>query len=86
MQGCFRITHPFHPRRGEELERIGYRRSFGGEVVDGRDATGALVTLPLAFTDAAGEAEPFLAISAGRAFFRADDLLRLAEIMAEMGP
>jgi hypothetical protein len=25
----FRITHPFHPRRGEEFELIRYHRSWG---------------------------------------------------------
>ena len=85
LKGVFRITHPFHPRRGEELELLAYRRGFGYEMVEGRDASGALVSVPLSFTDAAFEEDPFLAISAGRAFFRASDLLRLAELISELG-
>ena len=63
------------------IERTGYRRSFGHERVEGRDTSGALVTVPLSFTDAAPEQDPFLAISAGRALFRGGDLLRLAELL-----
>ena len=40
---------------------------------------------PVSFTDAAFEEDPFLAISAGRAFFRAADLLRLAELISGLG-
>jgi len=85
LKGSFRITHPFHPRRGEVIDLLAYRRGFGIEIVEGRDASGALVTIPLAFTDAAFEEDPFLAISAGRAHFRGEDLLRLAELLSESG-
>ena len=82
LRGSFRITHPFHPRRGEEVELLTYRRGFNYEKVEGRDAAGVLISVPLAFTDAAVEEDPFLAVSAGRALFRAEDLLRLAEVLA----
>ena len=85
LRGSFHITHPFHPRRGEELELLAYRRGFGYEVVDGRDATGAVVTVPLGFTNAAFEEDPFLLVSAGRALFRAEDLVRLAELLSSLG-
>lgn len=85
LRGSFRITHPFHPRRGEEIELLAYRRGFGYEVAEGRDASGALISVPLAFTDAALEEDPFLAVSAGRAFFRGEDLLRLAELLSGLG-
>ena len=84
MKGTFRITHPFHPRCGESFERIGYRRSFGGEMLDGRDACGNAVVVPLSFTDAAFEEDPFLAISDGRALFRVEDLLELADLVEEL--
>ena len=84
MKGQFRITHPFHPRCDETFERIDYRRSFGGEMLDARDASGKPIAVPLAYTDAAYEEDPFLAISAGRAYFRIEDLLELAEVLVEL--
>jgi hypothetical protein len=85
LRSSFRITHPFHPRRGEEIELLAYRRGFRYEMVEGRDASGALISVPLAFTDAAFEEDPFLAVSAGRALFRAEDLLRLADLLSGLG-
>jgi hypothetical protein len=85
LPGSFRITHPFHPRRGEEIELLAYRRGFNYERVEGRDAGGALVSVPLGFTNAGLEEDPFLALSGGRALFRAGDLLRLAELLSELG-
>jgi len=54
-------------------------------MVEGRDALGTLISVTLSFTDAAFEEDPFLAVSAGRAFLRASDLLRLAELISELG-
>ena len=85
LKSSFRIIHPFHPRRGEELELLTYRRGFGYEVVECRDSSGALISVPLTFTDAVLEEDPFLSVSAGRALFRAEDLLRLAELLAGLG-
>ena len=85
LKGSFRITHPFHPRRGEGFVLLAYRRGFGYEFVDGRDAAGALVSVPLSFTDVAFEEDPFLLVSAGRALFRGEDLVRLAELLSGLG-
>jgi len=43
----FRITHPFHPRFGEELELLRYLRSWGYESIDGQRPDGELVTVPV---------------------------------------
>lgn len=80
----FRLTHPFHPRSGESFDLVGYRRSWGHESVDGLDAAGKLFTAPLAWTDA-GEEDPFLVLSSGRAYGRVEDLLRLARLLEELG-
>jgi hypothetical protein len=84
LQQRYRITHPFHPRQGEELDLVRYRGSYGGEFVDGLDAAGELVTVPLGYTDALGAQDPYLAIAAGRAALRPDDLLRLGKLVAEL--
>jgi hypothetical protein len=39
--------------------------------------------LPAAWTSL-GDVEPFVELSAGRALFRVDDLVRLAELVAEI--
>lgn len=75
-----RITHPFHPLFGEEFELLDYRGSFGQERVECMDARDRLITVPLVWTDACG-VDPFVAISAGRSFLRAEDLLRLADML-----
>jgi hypothetical protein len=80
------VTHPFHPRLGEELELLGYRRSFGNECLDCQDKEGRLTTVPLAWTDAAVVHDPFLVVSAGRSYFRAEDLLQLAELIRRWIP
>ena len=79
------MTHPFHPRTGETFSLIGYRRSWGQESVDGLDAQGKPFSAPLSWTDA-GEEDPFLAASKGRASGHVTQLLRLAELLAEVGP
>jgi hypothetical protein len=40
-----------------------------------------VITIPLAWTDAAGQADPFVALAAGRSLFRVEDLVRLAEMI-----
>jgi hypothetical protein len=85
LQRCFRITHPFHPRRGESFDLIRYRRSWGHESVDGKGRGGVLVTAPLAWTDVAPE-DPFVAMAKGRSWFRVEDLLRLVALLEGVEP
>jgi hypothetical protein len=80
LKRCVRVTHPFHPRFGEELELLDYRGSFGHERVDCTDAQGRLVSVPLGWTDACG-VDPFVSVSAGRAFLRTEDLLGLVDLL-----
>jgi len=63
---------------------FGYRRSWGYESVDGLDAEGKPFTAALSWTDAADE-DPFLTVSKGRAMGRVVELLRLAELLKEVG-
>jgi hypothetical protein len=75
------VTHPFHPLRGQEFELLEYRRSWGRECIECRDGEGRFLRLQISWTDAAGEIDPFVAISAGRSYFRVEDLLRLAALI-----
>lgn len=86
LQRRFRVTHPFHPLHGRQYELIEYRRSWGRECLDYVDEKGQLKRIPLKWTDAVLEEDPFLAVSAGRCICRFDDLVRLAELMAAIDP
>jgi len=63
---------------------IGYRRSWGRESVDGLDTEAKPLSVPLSWTDA-GDEDPYVTVSRGRAMGRASDLLRLAELLGEVG-
>lgn len=78
------VTHPFHPKYGQEFELVDYHRSWGKECVKCYDHEGRLVTIPLQFTDAKGVKDPFLEASAGRSYFRVEDLLQLAELIKRL--
>ena len=86
----FRVTHPFHPLFGQEFELVDSRRTWGEDRVYFLDTQGELKRLPASWTSAAAF-DPFLAVSAGRAAFRVDDLVELAIMIerheqAEPGP
>jgi len=80
-----RVTHPFHPLSGQELELVDYRHSWDLDRVFFRDPSqpGRVRTLAAAWTDLVVP-DPFLVVAAGRCFCRADDLLQLAELVAAL--
>ena len=75
-----RITHPFHPKTGQEFDLVSYRRSWGKECVDCQDEKGRQLSFPIAWTDLA-EPDPFVVIGRGRPYFRVEDLIRLADLI-----
>ena len=60
---------------------MSYRRSWGRECVDCHDSEGEVVTIPLQWTDATGEIDPFVEASRGRALFRVAELVELVELI-----
>jgi hypothetical protein len=76
----FTVTHTFHPLRGETFEAITVRNNWGGDRVSYLDAKGRLRTLPVEWTDIQGP-DPVIAVGAGRAFFRADLLRQLRNLI-----
>jgi hypothetical protein len=78
-----RVTHPFHPWFGREFEFAKRRKNWRDDRVYFFDDTGQLVNLPAAWTDAVAE-DPFVTVAAGRSPFRATDLLKLAELVAQL--
>ena len=59
-----------------------YRHNWGEDRVYFHDRQGTLCSLPASWTNAIPP-DPFVAIAAGRCHFRYEDLLRLAEMIAE---
>ena len=51
------------------------------------DEEGRVRTIPVKWTDLAGEEDPFVVVSDGRSWFRVEDLLALSEIIEDVrGP
>lgn len=80
LTGPVRITHPFHPRFGQELDFVVRRHNWGEDRVFYRDRDGHMSSLPAQWTSAVPD-DPFVVVAAGRAAFRVDDLLELAALL-----
>lgn len=76
-----RITHPFHPLSGQEFVLVAERSSRHGDRIWYEQPDGSVGSVPLGWTDR-GEGDPFVALAAGRAHFRAEELVELVEVMA----
>ncbi|MFC1816880.1 DUF5372 family protein [Thermodesulfobacteriota bacterium] len=79
----FRIIHPFHPYKNIEFEIDYIRASPGGRRVLFYNQKGRRSSVPLDWTDIEPK-EPFVAVSAGRALFRVEDLLGLVRLIDEI--
>jgi hypothetical protein len=77
------VTHPFHPLFGQEFELIESRLNWGEERVYFYDSQGQLQSILANCTDAGG-VDPFVELARGRAFFRYEDLFRLADLLEEL--
>jgi Family of unknown function (DUF5372) len=65
---------------GREFELLEYRNNWGENRVYFHDADGQLQSILASCTDAGG-VDPFVAIAAGRSFFRYEDLIQLADLV-----
>ena len=63
-----RVTYPFHPLAGRELEFVKRRHNWRADRVYVRDDAGGLLSLPAEWTDAVPE-DPFVVVAGGRAPF-----------------
>ena len=79
----FRIIHPFHPNRNIEFEIDSVRRLASECRVFFFNTKGRKSSVPLDWTDI-GAVDPFVAVSAGRALFRVEDLLGLVHLIKEI--
>jgi hypothetical protein len=77
------VTHRFHPLFGRRLEFVKRRKNWDRDRVYVCDEGGALVSLPVEWTDMAAE-DPFAVVAAGRAPFHVARLLELADLIARL--
>jgi len=73
-----RVTHPFHPLFGRDLEFVKRRRNWRLDRVYFFDDQGRLGCVPTEWTDLAA-VDVFVAAAAGRSAFRISDLLELVD-------
>jgi len=80
VRTVFRITHPFHPLREQEFERLSEYVRWGRIYFHYRDAEGQERTIEAAWTSLFAP-DPFFVMSKGEALFRPDDLFDLARLL-----
>lgn len=75
-----RVTHPFHPLFGRELEFVERRQCWRGDRVYYFDEDGRRCRIPTEWTDEA-PVDPFVVAAQGRCPFRTEDLVELAGLV-----
>jgi hypothetical protein len=75
----FRITHPFHPLFGRELELFAFKDHITERRACFLDEERRSHEIPLSWTDMALQEPP--AFAAGKSWFRVMDLLELARLI-----
>ena len=78
-----RVTHPFHPLAGRDLEFVKRRKNWQADRVYVFDPAGKLVSLPAEWTDAVTP-DPFVVMSAGRSPFHVSSLVALADLVLQL--
>lgn len=66
------------------FELVNYRRNWGEDRVYYHDVDGRLKSLPATWTSVRAE-DPFVAVAAGRCYFRLEDVRRLADFVQQAG-
>lgn len=80
MNDPIRVTHPFHPLCGQDLDVVMRRVQWGEERVFYRDPRGHRASLPASWTSLVPE-EPYVAVGGGRSLFRVQDLTDLVALL-----
>ena len=83
MTAPVRITHPFHPRYGQEIDFVVHRHNWGEDRVYFREGDGHLASLPARWTSVVPD-DPFVVVAGGRSHFRVEDLVDLAALVRRL--
>ncbi|NNC09539.1 hypothetical protein HJC10_42870 [Corallococcus exiguus] len=78
-----RVVHPFHPLSGQQLACVGERFNRYGKRLLLRVDEETICSVPPQWTDLVAE-DPEVTIGGGRALFRAEDLMELAQLVARL--
>jgi len=76
-----RITHPFHPLRGQSFRLVATKQRWGEHRVTFQCADNRAYSVLANWTDAV-PTDPYLSVGKGRSQFRVEDLLALANLLA----
>ena len=76
----FQITHPFHPRFGQEYLLVELRNNWGEDRVYYHDTDNHLRSLPTSWTSLAS-ADPFLIAADGRSHLHIEGVLDLVRLI-----
>jgi len=79
----FHIIHPFHPAKNIAFEVCAIRKLPNEWRIFYFNQKGNKTSVPLDWTDIAPP-DPYIIVSAGRALFRVEDLLRLVHLQREI--
>lgn len=78
-----RITHPFHPLFGHELDFVAHRVHWGEDRVFYRDDEGHLASMPARWTSL-GPEDLIATVAGEQARFKVEDLIALSAIVARL--
>jgi len=78
-----RITHPFHPQCGQEIELVTRRPHWGEDRVFYRSVRGHVASLPARWTSMVPD-DPVAILGGERPRFRVDDLIQLAAMLRRL--
>src|SRR5215510_684282 len=80
QQETFVVTHPFHPLFQREFALVMYRPCWGEDRVYFHHDDGRFTSIPASWTSLAA-VDPFVWLAAGRAYFRVEDLIAVADLV-----
>jgi len=77
------VTHPYHPLCGQTFELAAQNKEFGEDRVFYWDTNDRMRYLPARWTSLTVP-DPFVMAAAGRAYFRLENLIQVAELIEDL--
>jgi hypothetical protein len=77
------VVHPFHPLLGQQFAVISCTKAWGEDRVSYINSVGQIDYMPTSWTDL-NPTDPFVMLSAGRAFLRVPELTEMHRLIREI--